>query len=83
MALNSLGLPAIVTPYGIAVFIVFLSISPNLNAKLTVGIIVVGIMLLDLIAMFLDKRFFKPLSLTLALVDVIFSIKKIEIKIYK
>lgn len=79
MALNPLTFPAIVTPYGIAALIVFLSISPNLNAKLTVGIIVVGIMLLNLIVMLLAKRFFKSLSLTLALLGVILGIIQVAL----
>jgi multiple antibiotic resistance protein len=79
MALNPLAFPAIVTPYGIAALIVFLSISPNLNAKLTVGTIVIGIMSLNLIVMLLAKRFFKPLSLILALLGVILGIIQVAL----
>jgi multiple antibiotic resistance protein len=79
MALNPLAFPAIVTPYGIAALIVFLSISPNLNAQLTVGAIVIGIMFLNLIVMLLAKRFFKPLSLTLALLGVILGIIQVAL----
>lgn len=56
MALNPFAFQAIVTPYGIAALIDFISISPNLKAKLTVGIIVIEIVLLNSIAMLLAKR---------------------------
>jgi multiple antibiotic resistance protein len=79
MALNPLAFPAIVTPYGIAALIVFLSISPDLKAKLTVGAIVIGIMFLNLIVMLLAKRFFKPLSLILALLGVILGIIQVAL----
>ena len=51
MALSPLAFPTIVTPYGIAALIVFLALSPDLQARLVVGAILLAIMLLNLIVM--------------------------------
>ncbi|MBW4360698.1 MarC family protein [Flavobacterium taihuense] len=70
-ALNSLTFPAIFVPYRITALIVFVSIGPNLNSKITLSVIVIGIMTLNLIIILLAKRFFRPPSLILALLGVI------------
>ena len=59
MALSPLAFPTIVTPYGIAALIVLLALSPNTNARLVIGAIVLAIMLLNLIVM-LVARFMRP-----------------------
>lgn len=56
MALSPLAFPAIVTPYGIAVLIVFLALSPDLQARLIIGAIVLTIMLLNLLVMLVAQR---------------------------
>jgi multiple antibiotic resistance protein len=61
MAINPLAFPTIVTPYGIAALIVFLSISPDMNSQLMIGGIVVGIMTLNLIIMLITKYIYKIL----------------------
>lgn len=61
MAINPLAFPTIVTPYGIAALIVFLSISPDMNTQLMIAGIVVGIMVLNLIIMLITKYIFKIL----------------------
>ncbi len=62
VAMNPLAFPVIVTPYGIAAVIVFVSLSPDLNGKLTVLAMVAGIMVLNLIVMLLAKSIFKPIT---------------------
>jgi multiple antibiotic resistance protein len=61
MAINPLAFPTIVTPYGIAALIVFLSVSPDTNTQLMIAGIVVGIMVLNLIFMLITKYIFKIL----------------------
>lgn len=79
MAMNPLAFPAIVTPYGIAALIVFLAIAPDLNSRLMVGAIVVGIMVLNLIVMLLTPLIYKPLSLILALLGAILGIVQVAL----
>jgi multiple antibiotic resistance protein len=50
-AFNPLAFPIIVTPYGIAAVIVFATIARDSLARLTVAAIVLGILMLDLLAM--------------------------------
>lgn len=79
MAMNPLAFPSIVTPYGIAALIVFLAIAPDLNSRLMVGAIVLGIMILNLIVMLLTPLIYKPLSLVLALLGAILGIVQVSL----
>ena len=79
MAMTPLAFPAIVTPYGIAALIVFLALSPDLNSKLTVGAILLGIMVLNLIVMLLARHIFKPLAIILALLGVILGVIQVAL----
>ena len=79
MAMTPLAFPTIVTPYGIAALIVFLAVSPDLNSKLTVGAILLGIMVLNLIVMLLARHIFKPLAIILALLGVILGVIQVAL----
>jgi multiple antibiotic resistance protein len=79
MAMNPLAFPAIVTPYGIAALIVFLSLCPDTDSKLVVGSVVLGIMLLNLIVMLLTPYIYKPLSMILALLGAILGIVQVAL----
>jgi multiple antibiotic resistance protein len=50
-ALSPIAFPTIVTPYGIAALVVFLSFSSDLHAQLMIGGAVLVIMLLNLVVM--------------------------------
>lgn len=66
MAINQpLAFPTIVTPYGIAAVIVFLTISPDLNSKLIVGAIILVIMVLNLVFMLIYRHISKVLTVAL------------------
>jgi len=65
VAVNPLAFPIIVTPYGIAAVIVFVTLSPDLNSKLIVLAMVAGIMLLNLLVMLFARNLFKPLTLVI------------------
>ena len=62
VAINPLAFPVIVTPYGIAAVIVFITLSPDLNNKLIVLAMVAGIMLLNLLVMLFARNIFKPIT---------------------
>jgi multiple antibiotic resistance protein len=79
MAMNPLAFPSIVTPYGLAAVIVFLSIAPDMNSKLTVAGVVLGIMVLNLIIMLLTRYIFKPLALILGLLGAILGVIQVAL----
>jgi multiple antibiotic resistance protein len=79
MAVNPLAFPTIVTPYGIAAVIIFLSLSPDLNSKLTVGAIVLLIMAVNLIFMLITRYIYKFLALFLALLGAILGIIQVAL----
>jgi multiple antibiotic resistance protein len=79
MAINPLAFPVIVTPYGIAAVIVFLSLSPDLNSKLTVGVVVLGIMILNLIIMLITRYIYKALAIILAMLGAILGIVQVAL----
>lgn len=79
MAVSPLAFPTIVTPYGIAAIIVFLSIFPSNKDRLIIIAMVVGIMLLNLVTMLFAKRIFKPLSIILPILGAILGIVQIAL----
>jgi len=79
VALYPLAFPTIVTPYGIAAVIVFNTLSHDLNSKLTVGGIVVGIMALNLLVMLFAKLLFKPLAIILAILGAILGVIQVAL----
>jgi multiple antibiotic resistance protein len=79
MAINPLAFPTIVTPYGIAAVIIFLALSPDLNSKLTVGVIVLAIMAVNLIFMLITRYIYKFLAVFLALLGAILGIVQVAL----
>jgi len=68
VAMSPLAFPAIVTPYGIAALIVFLSLSQSLEGRLTIGAVVIAIMVLNLVVMLVAR----PLQTVLSIVMPVF-----------
>lgn len=79
MALNPLAFPTIVTPYGIAAVIVFLAFCTDLKSRLIVGVIVLGIMALNLIIMLITKHIYKFLSVFLAILGAILGVVQVAL----
>lgn len=79
MALNPLAFPTIVTPYGIAAVMVFMAISPDLNTKLMIGGIVIGIMLINLATMLLTRHMGKLLFLILSILGAILGVVQVSL----
>jgi len=79
MAVSPLAFPTIVTPYGLAAIIIFLSIFPSNKDRLIIIAMVVGIMLLNLITMLLTKRIFKYLGIVLPILGAILGIVQIAL----
>jgi multiple antibiotic resistance protein len=79
MAFSPLAFPTIVTPYGIAAVIVFMTISPDLNTKLVIGGMVIGIMVLNLITMLLTRHIGKLLFLLLAILGAVLGVVQVAL----
>jgi multiple antibiotic resistance protein len=74
MAITPVAFPTIVTPYGIAALIVFITVSRDWQQKLTIGAILVGIMLLNLIAMLLARHILRFLGVLLQTLGAVLGI---------
>jgi|SRR4030095_5369881 multiple antibiotic resistance protein len=79
MAMTPLAFPSIVTPYGIAAVIVILALTPELNAKLIVGAIVILIMLINLIFMLINRYIYKVLALVLPILGAILGVVQVAL----
>ena len=79
MALSPLAFPTIVTPYGIAALIVFLALSPNLQARLVIGAILSVIMLLNLIVMLLARRMRPWMGASLQVLGAVLSVIQVAL----
>ena len=65
VAMSPLAFPTIVTPYGIAAVVVLVAFGQTLESRLTVGAVVVGIMVLNLIVMLVARRLQTVLAVVL------------------
>lgn len=79
MAMNPLAFPTIVTPYGIATIIVFLSMFSDTKSQLMIVAIIIGIMLLNLVTMLVTKRIFKYLSVVLPILGAVLGIVQVAL----
>jgi multiple antibiotic resistance protein len=79
MAISPLAFPTIVTPYGIAAVIVFFAIAPDMKTKLMIGAIVLGIMLLNLVFMLINRHTFKYLALILPILATILGVVQVAL----
>ena len=78
-ALNPLAFPLIVTPYGLAAVIVFMTISPTVHDKLIIGVIVISIMILNLIVMMLTRYIGKILFLFLSIIGSVLGVVQVAL----
>jgi len=79
MAVSPLAFPTIVTPYGIAAVIVLMALSPDLNSKLIVGAIVVGIMLVNLGFMMMGRKVLKIFLVILPVLGAILGVVQVAL----
>ncbi len=83
MALTPLAFPTIVTPYAIATLIVFLALTPDSNGRLMIGIMVFGIMLLNLIFMLITRlisqKIFQLLVVLLQILASVLSVVQVAL----
>jgi multiple antibiotic resistance protein len=79
MAITPVAFPTIVTPYGIAALIIFITVSPDTQRKLTIGAILLGIMLLDLVAMLLARHLLHFLGVFLQIFGAVLGIIQVAL----
>jgi multiple antibiotic resistance protein len=78
-AMYPLAFPSIVTPYGIAAVIVFITIIPDMKGDLTVAALVLGIMALNLVMMLTIRYTIKFLSIILPVLGAILSVIQVAL----
>lgn len=78
-AIMPLAFPNIVTPYGIALLIVFLALSPDINSRLMIGAMILGIMVINLILMILGRKIFNILGILLAILGAVLGIVQVAV----
>jgi multiple antibiotic resistance protein len=78
-AMYPLAFPTIVTPYGIAAVIVFISIIPDPKGDLMVGLIVLGIMVLNLVMMLTSRFTIKFMAIVLPVLGAILSVIQVAL----
>lgn len=79
IALDPLAFPVIVTPYGIAALIVFLSFAPDFQSQLQIGLIVVAILLLNFLAMLFARKVLTSLGIALAILGAVLSVVQVAL----
>ncbi len=79
MAISPLAFPTIVTPYGTAALIIFLALSPTRQEQWIVGLILLGIMLLDLVAMLAARHILRFLGVFLQILGAVLGIIQVSL----
>ena len=79
LAVSPLAFPIIATPSGIAAVIIFVTLSPDLAGKVTIGLLLVVILLLDLIAMWYARAILKWLTLPLYILGAVLGVIQVAL----
>lgn len=79
MALSPLAFPTIVTPYGIAALVVFITVSPDMQTKLMIGAIVLAIMLLNLLVMVMTRHILPVMRILLPILGAVLGVVQVAL----
>ena len=79
LAVSPLAFPTIVTPSGIAAVIIFVTLSPDPAGKVTIGLLLLVILILDLIAMLYARAILKWLALPLYILGVVLGVIQVAL----
>ena len=74
-----LAFPTIVTPYGIAAVVVLVAFSQSLEGRLSIGIVVVAIMVLNLIVMLVARRLQTALAVALPIFGAVLGVVQVAL----
>jgi small neutral amino acid transporter SnatA (MarC family) len=79
-AVIRLAFPTIVTPYGIATVIIILSVSPDVRYVVGVAAALIGVMILDLLAMLYARRILRTVgTIPLQIVGTVLSVMQVAL----
>ncbi|MEJ2328424.1 MAG: MarC family protein [Gammaproteobacteria bacterium] len=78
-ALSPIAFPTIVTPYGIAALVVFLSFSSDLQSQFMIGGVVLAVMLLNLVVMLNVWRIGPVLNIALAILGAVIGVIQVAL----
>jgi multiple antibiotic resistance protein len=79
LAVSPLAFPTIVTPYGIAAVIVFMTLTPDFATRGEIFIVLLGLMLLNLVAMLFAKPLLKYAGMPLQLLGTVLAIIQVAL----
>ncbi len=79
IAITPIAFPIIVTPYGIAALIIFAALTPDWRGELVIGVILLGIMLLNLVAMLLARHVLHFLGVFLQILGAVLGIIQVAL----
>jgi multiple antibiotic resistance protein len=79
VAMSPLAFPTIVTPYGIATLVVFLALSPDLQARLIVGALMAAIMVLNLAVMLIARHILPALGFVLPILGAVLGVVQVAL----
>jgi multiple antibiotic resistance protein len=82
MAMYPLAFPTIVTPYGIAAVIVFMALMPDMKGRLLIGALVVGIMVVNLVFMLVNRYIFRFLALVLPVLAAVLGVVQVALGLW-
>ncbi len=78
-AASPLAFPVIVTPSGIAAVIIFVTLSPDLAGKATIGLLLLVILVLDLVAMWYARAILKWMALPLYILGAVLGVIQVAL----
>ncbi len=79
LAVSPLAFPTIVTPYGVAAVIVFMTLTPDFVTRSEIFLVLLGLMLLDLVAMLFAKPVLKYAGMPLQLLGTVLGIIQVAL----
>lgn len=79
LAVSPLAFPTIVTPYGVAAVIVFMTLTPDLATRGEIFAVLLGLMLLDLVAMLYAKPVLKYAGMPMQLLGTVLGIIQVAL----
>jgi multiple antibiotic resistance protein len=79
LAASPLAIPHIVTPYGVATVIVFLTLAPEFKWAI-IGLVLI-IMAVDLLVMLFVRPFLRVLSMPLQLLGIVFAVLQVALSV--
>lgn len=79
VAMTPLAFPTIVTPYGVATFVVLLALSPNRESQVSIAALAALVMLLNLLVMLASRRVMPVLGVLLPILGAVLGVIQVAL----